>query len=150
VIVRLITKSPVSSAVVGLVLVGFSAGIALLTGEGRGNFVPGLLINAGFLLALLLSLIARRPLIGVIASFLTGDGDEWRSDPVRFRAGLIATLLWIGVFGGRLAVELPLYLANLTEALGVAKLIMGVPLYALSLWGTWLIMRTAYARPQQQ
>ncbi len=52
---------------------------------------------------------------------------------------MIATLLWIGVFGLRLGVELPLYFADLTSALGTMKLILGVPLYATALWITWLL-----------
>ena len=40
--------------------------------------------------------------------------------------------------------ELPLYLAGAAAALGRAKLIMGVPLYAVLLWVTWLL--DAHAR----
>ncbi len=149
VLIRLVTRSPVSSALIGLVIVGISAGIALLTGQGKDNFVLGFILNGVFITFLGLSLIAKRPLIGLIAGFLTGMPD-WLKDPARFRASVLATCIWIGVFGGRLAVELPLYFADLTEGLGVAKLVMGVPLYALALWGTWALMRTAYGRPQQQ
>ncbi|MEP6478293.1 MAG: DUF3159 domain-containing protein [Rhodoglobus sp.] len=149
VLVRLITRTPMSSAVVGLVLVGISAVLALLTGEGRSNFVPGFLINGALLAVLVVSLIARRPLIGVIASLITGD-EDWRRDARKYRTAVIATLLWIALFGARLAVEVPLYFANLTEALGVARLITGVPLYAIVLWVTWLLVRTVYARPHPE
>jgi hypothetical protein len=47
----------------------------------------------------------------------------------------------------RLAVELPLYFADAIQALGALKLVLGVPLYAATLWVTWLLVRTVYARP---
>jgi hypothetical protein len=47
----------------------------------------------------------------------------------------------VALFGLRLLVEVPLYLANAVVALGFVKLIMGVPMYALSAWFTWLAVR---------
>ena len=149
-VVRIATKTPWMSAVGGLALLAISATISLLTGQGKDNFVLGFFINGIGIVLLVISLLARRPLIGIIAAFLTGDSDGWTKDTSKFRVALVATLLWIGVFGLRLAVELPLYFADATEALGVAKLILGVPLYAAALWLTWLLMRTAYSRPKSE
>ena len=50
----------------------------------------------------------------------------------------------------RPAVELPLYFTGQIQALATLKLILGVPLYAGILWVTWLLVRTAYARPQPE
>lgn len=150
VIVRIATRTPFIPAVGGLVLVIVSAVISLITGQGKDNFLLGFWINGIAIVILLLSLVLRRPFIGIVAGFLTGDGEGWLKDKAKFRVALIATLLWIGVFGLRLAVELPLYFADLTSALGTMKLILGVPLYATALWLTWLLMRTAYARPVEQ
>jgi hypothetical protein len=149
VIVRIATKSPVMPAIGGLVLTALSAGFALWTGKASDNFVLGFVINAVGLALMLLSLIARRPLLGTVAGFLTGD-EHWREDRAKYRVALVATLLWVGLFGVRLAVELPLYFADAAQALAATKLILGLPLYAVTLWLTWLLMRTAYARPQQQ
>jgi len=150
VIIRLVTRTPFVPAVGGLLLVVVSAAISLWTGQGRDNFLLGFWINGAGIVILVISLLARRPFIGVIAGFLTGEPDGWRGDKAKFRVAVIATFLWIGVFGLRLAVELPLYFANLTSALGTMKLILGVPLYATALWVTWLLMRTAYARPVER
>jgi hypothetical protein len=148
VIVRVGTKSPVMPAIGGLVLTALSAGFALWTGKASDNFVLGFLINGAGLAFMLLSLAARRPLLGIVAGFLTGD-EHWRDDKAKFRVAVVATLLWVGLFGVRLAVELPLYFADAAQALATTKLILGLPLYAVTLWLTWLLMRTAYARPQQ-
>ena len=66
------------------------------------------------------------------------------------KVAVIATVLWCGLFGLRLAVELPLYFAGNTQSLATLKLILGVPLYAALLWVTWLLVRTAYARPEPE
>lgn len=149
-VVRIVTRTPFMGAAGGLFLAIISAVITIATGQGENNFLLGFWINGAFLVILLLSLAFRRPFVGIIAGYLTGDGDGWLKDRAKFRVALIATLLWIGVFGLRLGVELPLYFAEQGAALGVMKIILGVPLYATALWVTWLLMRTAYARPVER
>ena len=149
VLVRVVTRSPWTSAAAGVVGVALSAGLALITGDAKDNFVLGFLINGAFLIALLVSIAVRWPLIGIIVSLIRGEGSVWRADRAKFRVALIATVLWCGLFALRLGVELPLYFADNTEALATLKLILGVPLYAAMLWVTWLLVRTVYARPQQ-
>ena len=57
----------------------------------------------------------------------------------------IATVLWALLPAIRLAVEVPLYLAEAADGLAIAKLVLGVPLYAILLWVTWLLIRTAWS-----
>lgn len=148
VIVRAVMRQPWTSAIAGVVGIGLSAGLSLITGRAEDNFVLGFVINAVFLVALLVSLAVRRPLIGVIASLITGEGSSWRDSKAKFKVAVIATILWCGLFGVRLGVELPLYFAGNTAALATLKLILGVPLYAALLWVTWLLVRTAYSRTE--
>jgi hypothetical protein len=145
-LVRLVMRSPWTPAVAGIVGIGLSAGLALLTGRAEDNFVPGFIINAVFLVGLIVSLAVRWPIIGVIASLITGEGSGWRTDRAKFRVAVIATLLWCGLFAVRLGVELPLYFTGQTQALAGLKLILGVPFYAAMLWVTWLLARTVYSR----
>ena len=65
----------------------------------------------------------------------------WRRDPALLRRYTLATWLWIGMFALRLAVQIPLYFSSSVGWLGTARLVMGVPLWALVLWGTWLLVR---------
>lgn len=149
VIVRAITKTPWTSALAGVIGLALSAGLALITGRAEDNFVLGFFINGAFLIALLVSLAVRWPLIGVIVSLIRSEGSGWRADKAKFRVALIATVLWCGLFAVRLGVELPLYFAGNAAALATLKLILGVPLYAGMLWVTWLLVRTVYARPER-
>lgn len=148
VVARLVAKQPYTSALAGVLGIALSAGVALITGRAQDNFVLGFLVNAGFLVALLISLAIRWPLIGVIASLITSEGSAWRANKAKFRVAVIGTIIWVGLFGIRLAVELPLYFSGATQALGALKLVLGVPLYAATLWVTWLLVRTVYARPE--
>jgi len=78
-------------------------------------------------------------------------GDEsWRSDPATRLVATSATWLWVGVFSARLTVQLPLYFAGQVSALALAKLLMGIPLYAAALWFTWLLMRAVYRGREQK
>lgn len=143
ILARVVQRSPVMPAVAGLVGVGASAGVALWSGRAEDNFLLGFVVNAVWVVALLISLLAGRPLVGVVAGVLTSDSN-WRSDPATRKVATSATWLWVGVFGGRLAVQVPLYLAGDVGGVAIAKLVMGVPLYAGALWFTWLLMRAVY------
>ncbi|GAB3044462.1 DUF3159 domain-containing protein [Parafrigoribacterium mesophilum] len=146
VVARAIARTGMTSAIAGLIGIAISAAFALITGRAADNFLPGLLTNVVSLAVLLLSLAVRWPLIGLIAGLLTNEGTAWRDDSAKRRVLTVATWLWAGLFAFRLAVQVPLYFANLPEWQAAAKLIMGIPLYAALLWVTWLMVRAVYRR----
>lgn len=143
IVLRLVMRQPVTTAIAGALGVGISAALALITNDANNNFVPGFFINGGGALVMIVSLLARRPFVGLIVSLLLND-DDWRKNPAKVRVATVATILWTALSLLRLAVQLPLYLAQATEALAATKLVMGVPLYAALLWVTWLLVRTAW------
>lgn len=145
-VVRLVQKSPPSAAIGGLVAAAAAAGLALWTGRGQDNFVPGLLTNAAYGTALLVSALIGWSLIGLAVGFLMGEGTAWRQDRRKRRAFLWLGVAWAALFFARLAVQLPLYLAGEVTALGTLKLIMGLPLFAPMIAVTWLVVRALYPR----
>ncbi|MFE5340804.1 DUF3159 domain-containing protein [Isoptericola sp. NPDC056578] len=75
----------------------------------------------------------------------------WRRDPELVRRYTLATWFWAGLFAVRLAVKVPLYFADSVGWLGTAHLVLGVPLWGLVLWLTWVVVRGAHAgRPAAQ
>ncbi|WP_394768335.1 DUF3159 domain-containing protein [Lacisediminihabitans sp.] len=148
--VRLLSRSPVSQALAGIIGIGISAALALLSGRAEQNFLPGIIINVVSVAVLLVSIAVRWPLIGVIVGFLTNEGFEWRQNRAKRRVLYLATWLWAGLFGLRLVVELPLYWSGNVEWLAAMKLLLGVPLYAGLLWVTWLLVRAVYAKAGAQ
>ncbi|MET4157935.1 DUF3159 domain-containing protein [Agromyces sp. PvR057] len=143
-IVRLATKGQPTQAIAGLIGVLASAALSLWSGDARDNYVLGFFTNAAYAVALLISLLVRWPAIGTIVGFLMGDGTAWREDRRKMRAAQFLTIVWIGLFTARLVVQVPLYFVDNVAALGVSRLLMGVPLYALVLVFSWLVVRAVY------
>lgn len=149
-IVRLVQKSPPSAALGGLIAAGAAAALALWTGRGADNFVPGLITNAVYGTVFLVSALIGWSLIGIAAGFLMGEATAWRADKRKRRAFRWLTIAWAALFFARLAVQLPLYLTDQVTALGTLKLIMGLPLFAPLIAVTWLVVRALYPRESPQ
>ncbi|MBM7825494.1 hypothetical protein JOD55_001321 [Arcanobacterium pluranimalium] len=142
---RLIQKIPVTPALSGLAAMLISVVLAWKTGQASHIFVWGILTNAAYFFVLLVSLVVRWPLFGVVISLIMGHDQEWRNDRARCglrRAYTTVTWLWLGLFAIRLAVTIPLFYLDQTEALGIAKIVLGLPLFALFAWYSW-----AYLKP---
>lgn len=145
---RLLRRQRPASAISGAVLVGVSAVLVLVTGDANSNFLPGFFVNAGYGLAFLVSVAIRRPLVGVVTGLLTADAG-WGRDPVRRRAASWLTLLWVALFAIRLVVEVPLFLAgDRIVELGIARIVLGLPLYSIVLVVTVLVVQALRRRPE--
>ncbi len=55
-----------------------------------------------------------------------------------------ASWVWVGVFFGRLIVQVPLYLAAAVEVLGVARIVMGWPLFLGAAYVTYRVLAPVY------
>ncbi|MEN9714421.1 MAG: hypothetical protein RLZZ164_1085 [Actinomycetota bacterium] len=144
---RLAKRQSVLNAIVGLVGIGLAAWLALRDGgSGRDYFVTGFYTNGAYFTVLALSVLVRFPIIGLLLGFVLGEGLSWRTNKYEMRVFTTATALLAGVFALRLAVQLPLYFANQLEALAIAKLVLGLPLYASVIWIEWLLIRNLLAR----
>lgn len=152
VLARVAMRSNPTQAVAGLVGVGICAWAASRTGNAVDFYAPGFLVNLGYAVVSALSTIrfprvgpvpgwGPYPVIGLLLGPLTGEGLSWRHDPRRLRAYRQVTWLWVAMFVLRLVVQVPLYFAGAVGALGAARLAMGVPLFALTAWLTWVVLR---------
>ena len=137
---RLVRRQSLQQVVAGFAGVAFSAWVASRTGQAEDFFLPGLLINAAYASAFLVSILVRWPLLGFVVGAITGDPVGWRRDPVLRRAYGAASWIWVGVFGLRLLVQVPLYLAGAVGALGIAKVVLGWPLYLLGAYITYRVL----------
>jgi hypothetical protein len=146
-IARIARRQTVRYALSGLAGVALAAFIVSRTGRAEDFFLPGLLMNAGYALAYLVSIAIGWPLLGVFVGAVTGQGMKWREDPELVRAYSRASWIWVVMFLLRLAVQLPLYLAGAVVALGVARVAMGAPLFAIAAWLSWLLLRPPREQP---
>ncbi|WP_111512632.1 DUF3159 domain-containing protein [Mycobacterium kyogaense] len=130
---RLARREPLAPAFSGLFGVAIGAVIAFWTGDARDYFVVGIWASAILAVVFSVSIIVRRPLVGVVWSALTGSGQEWRTRrSARLRYD-IATAALTAVFTARFVVQLWLYGEQSVAWLAVARIAMGYPLTALAL-----------------
>lgn len=143
-VVRIARREPLTQVMGGFLGIAVSAFVASRTGQAEDFFLPGLLVNAGYFLANLVSILVGWPLLGLLMGLWTGSLTDWRDNTSQRRAAAAATWIWVGVFGLRLAVQVPLYLAQATTALGIAKIVMGWPLFLLAAWLTFLVLKPVF------
>lgn len=148
--IRLIQRGSIVQSLSGVIGVVIGAIWAWRTGSDTAYFAPKLWTNGVYLAGVLISMAARYPVAGVVMGFVHGTGTTWREDPAQMRRAQLATGVLAGMFALRLAVQVPLYLADQTAVLGTVNLAMGTPLFALTLWIVWLLVRSVGRKPEPQ
>ncbi|SEL02225.1 DUF3159 domain-containing protein [Nonomuraea pusilla] len=145
-LVRLVQRSTPQFVVNSLIGIAIGAFFASRTGDAKDYFLPGILWNAGYLLAMLVSIVARWPVVGFLIGSVTGDPTAWHKDAGIVR--LCTRLTWLLMLpcAVRVAVQGPVYLFGggdeAVAALGLAKIAMGWPLQVAALAAMlWLLGR---------
>ena len=158
-VVRLVQRSSVQFVVNSLFGIGIGAFFAWRSAESGGDvndqalayFLPGIIYNAVYAVAISLSILVRWPIVGFMVGSVAGDPTAWHKDPQVVR--LTSNLSWMLVVPCviRVAVQLPLYLAGTSGAmepgaavavLGFSKVIMGWPLQLAALATmVWMLAR---------
>ena len=135
-------KRPVTQLLGSLVAIGIAIALTLRPGgQAQDFYLKDFWINGAYGSALLFSILIRFPLVGVLVGFLTNQGLNWRKEPRKVRYFDLVTLLWVGLFATRLAVELPLYFSGNVVILGFVKIVLGLPFYLTMIWVSWLLLR---------
>jgi hypothetical protein len=142
-VARLIKKDTLQHSLGGLAGVLVCAAVAKFTGQAKDFYLPGLLLNIGEAVLFSISAAVRWPIVGVLLGPVTGEMTAWRGHPARLRAFTQATWLLAAMFLVRVVIEVPLYLASATNLLGVAKIVLGYPLYLAVAYVCWQIIRRA-------
>jgi hypothetical protein len=140
-LLRLIRRQPLRNVFGGFVGVLISAWVANRTGNAKDVYVPGLLTNLGYGALYLITVLVRWPLFGVLYGVITQTGAAWRKDPAMLKGFSRATLVFVALFAVRLIVQVPLYFTGSLNALGIAKIGLGLPFYALALWLAYAVLR---------
>ena len=139
---RLIKRDSLMHSISGFIGVAFCGWLAWRTGQAKDYFAPSLWKNSAFLLVYLLSILIKWPLIGVVLGPILGENLNWRKNPARLAAYTKATWIWFALFAIRLLVQYPLFKADQLNALGIANIFLGFPLYLATLWGTWMVIKS--------
>jgi hypothetical protein len=149
--VRLVQRRPIRYVVNGLFGIGLGAVLAWRSGEARDFYLPGILVSYFYVVLMIGSVLIRHPLVGWLWAVMFAAGrSQWRQDPVLLRTLTWLTLAWAVVWMTKVTVQLVLYLADLEHALGVARIVLGTPVFALMLAITiWTVGRVQRRHPVQ-
>ncbi len=150
VLARLVQRQTIAGALSGVVMMLICLYAAYKSNDARNYYLPGCIINAVWAVALLASQAFRAPGIGLIVEFVRrppADGlrawyRAWHEDAALLRAYTVATWVWIAMFVVRDAFQVPLYFSGNVGVLGTVTLVLGVPLFALVCWVSYLIIGT--------
>ena len=140
-IIRLIMKDTIQHALSGFIGTLIAAWFANRTGNPSDVFVPKLLTNLGYGTVYLIANLVGWPILGVMLGPILGENFSWRNDPARKRAYIRESWIWVGLFFSRLAVKTPIYYSDNLNLLGAVNLAMGYPLFFLTAYGTWLVLK---------
>lgn len=148
IVFRRVRKQPLQPAMSGLLGVVVAALIAYYTGSAENYFLPGIWISAVMAAVFTVSVLVRRPLVGVIWNVLRSSGPDpqWRDDRLALRGFDIATLAFVALFAARFVVQQWLYDGGHTGWLAVARICMGYPLLGAALLVVFWAVRRANRR----
>ncbi|MBY4384689.1 DUF3159 domain-containing protein [Rhodococcus sp. 06-1477-1B] len=142
-VLRIKRGEPIAQASGGLLGVVIAGGIAAWTGSAGGYFLIGIWLSLAGAALMLASILARRPLTGLLWNALHGNEYDWRSSRSVIRAHYIATSTFAVLFGARYVVQDWLYDTDATGWLAFARIAMGTPLLALAVLVTvWAFRRS--------
>ncbi|MEU6791853.1 DUF3159 domain-containing protein [Nonomuraea wenchangensis] len=136
-VARVVQRSTPQFVINSLIGIAIGAFFASRTGDAKDYFLPGILWNAGYMVGMLVSIVARWPVVGFLIGSVTGDPTAWHKDPGIVR--LCTRLTWLLMLpcAVRVAVQGPVYLFGggdeAVAALGFAKIVMGWPLQVAAL-----------------
>jgi hypothetical protein len=147
---RIARKQPTQQAISGLFAVLVAALIAARTGQARGYFLFGIWTSFAYAVPFAVSVLVRRPLVGLVWEFLDPtpgpEGVRWYRRRPLLRAYDIATLAGTVVFLARGLVQWKLYGDNATGWLAFARVAMGYPLWIAAVGLGFLVVTRARRR----
>ena len=120
---RLARRESPRAAVAGLVVAAICAGVAALAGEARAFFLPTMAVPVVFLVAHVVALVARRPLMGLMVNRLAGGPREWHRHPALRRAYTISSVIAMSMAAANLFVRVVFYLADQPGILAVVQVV---------------------------
>lgn len=145
-VVRLLRKDTVKHAFSGIFGVGFGVLFAMMTGNAKDFYLPGMLYTLGLALAYLITSMAGVPLLGLVLGPVFKENLSWRTrNPGRKKAYTKASYAWGLILLAKCAVLFPLYLWADTAQFGWVTVALKIPPFLLAVYLTWIFLAKAPA-----
>ncbi|MEU3463232.1 DUF3159 domain-containing protein [Streptomyces sp. NPDC006733] len=141
---RLARKDTLKHAFSGVFGVAFGAVFAMMSGDAKNFYLPGMLYTLGLAVAYIATAIAGVPLLGLILGPVFKENLSWRKrNPGRLRAYTKASWAWGLILLAKSAILFPLYWWGDATQLGWVKVALGIPPMLLSVYLTWIFLSKA-------
>ncbi|GIM91939.1 hypothetical protein Ato02nite_037320 [Paractinoplanes toevensis] len=142
---HLVRRQSPRSSLVGVLVVAVCAAVAAITGQARGFFLVPAMIPFAVILICAATIVARRPLTGLILNRVTGGPADWYRHRGLRRVHLIATGTAIGINVVNAIVQVIFYGRGDTVVLAVAHAATG-PIFATLVAVTVVAVRRTLTR----
>ncbi|MCT2590663.1 DUF3159 domain-containing protein [Streptomyces sp. N2-109] len=141
---RLLRKDTLKHAFGGVFGVGVGVVFAMMTGNAKDFYLPGMLYGLGLALAYLITAAAGVPLLGLILGPAFKENLSWRTrNPGRKRAYVKASYAWGFIFLGKSAILFPLYWWADPTKFGWVTVALKIPPLLLAVYLTWIFLAKA-------
>ncbi|MFI6287548.1 DUF3159 domain-containing protein [Streptomyces sp. NPDC051018] len=142
--VRLVLKDTPKHAFSGVFGVAFGVVFAMMTGNAKDFYLPGMMYTLGLALAYIITAIAGVPLIGLILGPVFKENLSWRTrNPGRKKAYTKASWAWGLILLAKSAILFPLYWWADTTELGWVLIALKIPPFLLAVYLTWVFLAKA-------
>jgi hypothetical protein len=144
--VRLARRDTVKHAFSGVFGVAFGVVFAMITGNAKNFYLPGMLYTLGLGLAYVVTTLAGVPLMGVILGPVFKENLSWRTrNPGRKKAYAKSSWAWGLILLAKCAILFPLYKWGDTTSLGWILIALKIPPFLLAVYLTWVFLAKAPA-----
>ena len=144
VVVRLLMKGTVKHAFSGVFGVAFGVVFAMMTGNAKDFYLPGMLYTLGLGLAYIITTLAGVPLMGLVLGPVFKENLSWRTrNPGRKKAYAKASYAWGLILLAKCAILFPLYWWADTTQLGWVLVALKIPPFLLAVYLTWVFLAKA-------
>lgn len=140
---QLFRRESTRPAILGFAGIAVCAAFALITGRAKDFYLPGIWMYLGLALAFSVSIVIRRPLVGVGWAWMTGRDDAWRRVPKARLAFDIATAVMATASWSRFLVQNYLYDTDQEGLLAAARIAMGWPIFVVTSSVIYLAVRVS-------
>lgn len=145
-VTRLIRRDTVKHAFSGVFGVAIGVLFAMMTGNAKDFYLPGMFYTLGLALAYLITAAAGVPLLGLVLGPVFKENLSWRKrNPGRKKAYTKASYAWGLILLGKCAVLFPLYLWGDTTRFGWVTVALKIPPFLLAVYLTWIFLAKAPA-----
>jgi hypothetical protein len=146
VVVRLVMKGTVKHAFSGVFGVAFGVVFAMMTGNAKDFYLPGMLYTLGLAVAYIVTTLCGVPLIGLILGPVFKENLSWRTrNPGRKKAYAKASWAWGLILLAKCAILFPMYWWADTTKFGWILIALKIPPFLLAVWLTWVFLAKAPA-----